>query len=139
MRVLFHVEDDDGIAAVFRAAVEEARIDATVSRVVGGEQALRYLRGAGLYSGATRPDIVFLDLNMPGVDGWRVLWEIGADESLRSIPVVVLTTSSRQSDKDHAFALGARHYITKPSSFDEWIIEVHSACRRFMPSAAAGA
>src|SRR5689334_19322847 len=102
MRVLLHVEDDDGIAAVFHAAVEEAGIDATVSRVAGGEQALRYLRGAGLYSGAIRPDIVFLDLNMPGVDGWQVLVEMRANDNLRSIPVVVLTTSSHHSDKDRA-------------------------------------
>jgi CheY-like chemotaxis protein len=139
MSVLLHVEDEDAMAAVFRAAIEKTRIDVTLTRVADGEQALRYLRAAGVYAGAKRPDLVFLDLNMPGMDGWQVLAGMQADQSLCLIPVVVLSTTSRQIDKDRAFALGARHYIAKPAFFDEWTTQPESAYRRFAPSAAASA
>lgn len=71
MGELLHVEDEDVSAAIFRAAFEEAGIEVTISRVADGEQALRYLRGAGLYVTVKRPDIIFLDLNLPRVDGWQ--------------------------------------------------------------------
>ena len=127
MRLLLHVEDGDAMATLFLAAVEEAKIDAIVFRVADGEQALEYLR-----RGAIRPDVVFLDLNMPRVDGWEVLVEMSTDESLRTIPVVVLSTSSLCIDKDRAKTLGARHYLTKPSTFDDLVAAVGSTYRTLM-------
>jgi len=115
------------MATLFLAAVEEAKIDAIVFRVADGEQALEYLR-----RGAIRPDVVFLDLNMPRVDGWEVLVEMSTDESLRTIPVVVLSTSSLCIDKDRAKTLGARHYLTKPSTFDDLVAAVGSTYRTLM-------
>ena len=109
MATILHIEDDDATALVFQAAIYEARLQATVHRVSNGEDALAYLRGEGLYMGRTWPDIVYLDLNMPKVDGWEVLTEMRADNDLRSIPVVILTTSSLTSDKERARALGAQH------------------------------
>ena len=94
-----------------------------------GEDALAYLRAQGRYSGRTWPDIVFLDLNMPRIDGWQVLTDMRADSDLRSIPVVVLTTSSRRADKDRAHALGAQHFITKPAAFAALVAALESTYR----------
>ena len=76
---------------------------------------------------------------MPKVDGWQVLAEMQNGSKPLLIPVVVLSTASRQSDKDRAFALGASHYIAKPSLFGDWVTQVELAYRRFGPSAAASA
>jgi two-component system response regulator len=75
-----------------------------------------------------------LDLNLPKIDGLSVLRRIRGDESLRSIPVVVLSTSSRQADKEKAFSLGALHYIVKPDNFDELTEQVKTACGAFLES-----
>lgn len=131
MGELLHVEDEDVSAAIFRAAFEEAGIEVTISRVADGEQALRYLRGAGLYVTVKRPDIIFLDLNLPRVDGWQVLLERKEEESLRSIPVVVLSTLYGRANRDRAYALGAKYYITKPATFHALVVEVKSAYHRF--------
>lgn len=136
MGVLLHVEDEDAAAAIFREALDAACIPITVCRVSNGEEALEYLRTAGSTPAAERPDVVFLDLNMPKMDGWEVLAEMQADQGLRSIPVVVLSTASRPSDIHRAFGLGARHYISKPPLFDDWITELKSACGRFVAPAA---
>jgi CheY-like chemotaxis protein len=138
MGVLLHVEDEDAVAAIFRAALDAAGLAVTVCRVSNGEEALEYLRRGAFSSTPERPDVVFLDLNMPKMDGWQVLSEMQADQSLRSIPVVVLSTASRPSDINRAFGLGARHYIAKPSFFDDWITELESACGRFVARPARG-
>jgi len=114
------------MAILFLAAVEEAKIDVIVFRVSDGEQALessarRYPSGRGV-----------LGPEYATVDGWEVLVEMSADESLRTIPVVVLSTSSRRIDKDRAKTLGARHYLTKPSTFDGLVAAVGSTYRTFM-------
>lgn len=75
----------------------------SVYRVSDGEEALVYLRRLEPYSAVTRPDLVFLDLNMPRIDGWQVLVAMRDDKSLRSIPVVILTTSCHQADKERAY------------------------------------
>jgi len=126
---ILHIEDNDAMALVFRAAIEEARLHATVYRVPTGEEALAYLRGEGRHAGRTWPDIVYLDLNMPRVDGWQVLTDMRADNDLRSIPVVVLTTSSLRSDKDRATALGVQHFLTKPAAFGALVAAVESTYR----------
>jgi CheY-like chemotaxis protein len=126
---ILHVENDDATALVFSAAIDEAKLHATVYRVSSGEEALAYLRGEGRYAGRTWPDIVFLDLNMPKVDGWQVLSDMGADIDLRSIPVVILTTSSLRADKDRAHSLGARHFLTKPAAFGALVAAVEATYR----------
>ena len=131
MHALLHVEDENDTALVVRAAVAQSDIRVSVYRVSDGEQALVYLRRLDPYTAATRPDLVFLDLNMPRVDGWQVLVAMRDDKSLRSIPVVILTTSRQRADKERAYALGAKHYITKPATFDVLVAEVMSACQKF--------
>jgi len=130
--ILLHVEDEDGSAYLFRRAVREAGFAALVFRVSNGEEALAFLRRSGPYVDAERPQLIILDLNLPKIDGLSVLRRIHGDESLRSIPVVVLSTSSRQAYKDRAFSLGARHYIVKPDNFEELTEQVKTACGAFL-------
>ncbi|HEY6988112.1 MAG TPA: response regulator [Bryobacteraceae bacterium] len=106
MATILHIEDDDAMALAFRAAIEAVSLHAIVYRVSSGEAALAYLRGEGRYASRSWPDIAYVDLNMPKVDGWQVLVEMRADSELRSIPVVVVTASSRREDRDRAHALG---------------------------------
>ena len=130
MHALLHVEDEDAMAVAFREAVDEAGLEVLLCRVSDGKAALEYLRRAGTYAASKRPDVVFLDLNMPMVDGWQVLTAMRADDSLRPIPVVILTTSSRLADKERAYALGAQHYLTKPTTFTGLVDEIRSAYRK---------
>ena len=126
--MLLHVEDEDGAAFLFRSAVREAGIAAIVYRVSNGEEALAFLRKSGPYANAERPQLMVLDLNLPKIDGLGVLSRIRNDESLKTIPVVVISTSSRPADKEKAFSLGAKHYIVKPDSFEKLTEQVKATC-----------
>lgn len=86
-----------------------------------GQDALDYFHGHGKYSAegiSQKPDLVLLDLNMPGVDGRQVLAHMKANGRLRSIPVIILTTSADTKDVDQCYAIGASTYIQKPVSFE---------------------
>jgi CheY-like chemotaxis protein len=130
--MLLHVEDEDGSAFLFRSAVREAGLTALVFRVSNGEEALAFLRRSGPYTQAERPQLMVLDLNLPKIDGLSVLSRMRSDESLRSIPVIVISTSSRPADRDKAFSLGAKHYIVKPDSFEALTEQVKVACSAFL-------
>jgi CheY-like chemotaxis protein len=130
--MLLHVEDEDGAAFLFRNAVREAGLSAIVFRVSNGEEALAFLRRAGPYANAERPQLMVLDLNLPKIDGLSVLGRMRNDESLRTIPVIVISTSSRPADKEKAFSLGARHYIVKPDNFEKLTEQVKAACADFL-------
>jgi CheY-like chemotaxis protein len=87
----------------------------------GGQDALDYLAGAGAYANdpnAGRPALILLDLNMPGVDGRQVLERVKSTPALRSIPVIILTTSADATDIEQCYALGASTFIQKPVDFD---------------------
>src|SRR6202044_3513639 len=90
---LLHVEDEDGAAFLFRHAIREAGLTAVVFRVSNGEEALAFLRKSGPYAQAERPRLMVLDLNLPKIDGLAVLRRVRNDESLRNIPVIVISTS----------------------------------------------
>lgn len=91
-----------------------------------GVEALAYLRGEGSFAGEPRPDLVLLDLNMPRKDGRAVLAEMKADPALKSIPVIVLTTSTAQRDVLDCYRLQAACYIAKPVQFDDFISVVEA-------------
>ena len=131
--MLLHVEDEDGAAFLFRIAVREAGLAAIVFRVSNGEEALAFLRKTGPYANAERPHLMVLDLNLPKIDGLSVLSRIRNDESLKTLPVVVISTSSRPADVEKAMALGARHYIVKPDSFEKLTEQVKAACADLLP------
>jgi CheY-like chemotaxis protein len=120
MRALLHVEDDEPPAVAFRGPLDEANVQVAVD----GQQALEYLRGEGRYAGIEPPKAVFLDVNPPRADGWRVLVAMSQNEQFRLIPVVVLSTCSRDCDKQLAYALRVKHYISKPDSLEQLIADV---------------
>ena len=119
MEVLL-VEDDPGDVLMTREAFEEYlhnRLDV----VSDGSEALAYLRREGEYADAPRPDLILLDLNLPRRDGREVLAEVKADVNLRTIPVIVLTTSQADEDVLKSYQLHANAYVTKPVDFDGFI------------------
>jgi two-component system, chemotaxis family, response regulator Rcp1 len=111
------VEDNDGDVFLIMEALHEAKIQHAVHVVHDGVEALEFLRRKGKYHDAARPDLILLDLNLPRKDGREVLAEIKPDPGLRSIPVIVLTSSQAEQDVNKAYDLHANCYIVKPSDF----------------------
>ena len=115
------VEDDPGDVRLTREALKGSKVLHTLSVVEDGVAALDYLRKVAPYQGAIRPDIVLLDLNLPKKDGREVLSAMKEDPALRSIPVVILTTSQAEEDVLRAYNLNANCYVTKPVDFDQFM------------------
>jgi CheY-like chemotaxis protein len=115
------VEDDPGDVVLIREAFEHNKVHNELVVVSDGVEAIEYLRGAGKHAGAQRPDVILLDLNLPRMDGREVLAEIKDDADLRTIPVVVLTTSEAEEDILRSYDLHANAYVTKPVDFDCFI------------------
>ncbi|HMJ33839.1 MAG TPA: response regulator [Baekduia sp.] len=112
------VEDDPGDVLLIQEAFDFNKVHNNLNIVSDGEQALAYLRREGDYAEATRPDLVLLDLNLPRKDGREVLQEAKSDEDLRTIPIVVLTTSEAEEDVLRSYQLHANAYVTKPVDFE---------------------
>ena len=115
--VILLVEDNPADQELIRRAVEEAKIGKELRIVEDGEEALAYLFRRGKYQApaiSPKPDLLLLDLNLPRVDGYQVLEEIRADLKLRSMPVLVLTTSGQEKDIIRSYELGCNSFITKP-------------------------
>ncbi|HTX47529.1 MAG TPA: response regulator [Solirubrobacteraceae bacterium] len=114
-------DDDEEDRELTRDALQDARLANEMKFVVDGQDLMDYLRREGDYADpsvdAPRPGIILLDLNMPKKDGREALAEIKADESLRRIPVVVLTTSKDEEDVFRTYDLGVSSFITKPVTF----------------------
>ncbi len=113
---------DDSATDVMLAeeALEHAKVRNNLSVVKDGVEAMAFLRHEGQYADKPRPDLILLDLNMPRKDGREVLAEVKADENLRPIPIVVLTTSKAQEDVLKAYGLHANCYISKPVDFEQF-------------------
>lgn len=111
---LLLVEDNPGDADLTKETLEAGRVPFDVSVLVDGAEAIAYLRREPPYQHAPRPDLILLDLNLPKLDGRAVLAEVKQRADLRSIPVVVLTSSDAEHDIDRSYALGANCYLTKP-------------------------
>ncbi|WP_033365166.1 response regulator [Mastigocladopsis repens] len=120
------VEDNPGDVQLTRIAFEDSKISVNLNVVVDGVEAMAFLRKQENYADMHTPDIILLDFNLPKKDGREVLAEIKADETLRRIPVVVLTTSGAEEDVLRAYNLCANCYITKPVDFDQFVKIVHS-------------
>ena len=120
VRVLL-VEDSPGDVALTVEALRDARIANDLYVVRDGEAAMRFLRQEGDAHDCPRPDVVLLDLNLPRKDGRQVMAEMDADPVLTTIPVVVLTTSTEESDVIRAYALHAMAFISKPVDFNEFV------------------
>jgi CheY-like chemotaxis protein len=115
------VEDDEGDVLMTREALAEGKVLNRLNVVNDGVEAVEYLRREGDYSEAARPDLILLDLNLPKKDGRQVLEEVKEDESLRRIPVIVLTTSGADEDILRSYNLHANAYVTKPVDFDRFV------------------
>ncbi len=120
------VEDSPSDAELTIEALREGKVRNHLSVVEDGVEALRVLRREGEYANAPRPDLIMLDLNLPRKDGREVLAELKADPDLKSIPVVVLTTSRAEQDVLRAYNLHANCYITKPVDFEQFLEVVRS-------------
>jgi two-component system response regulator len=111
-------DDDEEDRELTRDALQDSRLAKQMKFVVDGQELIDYLRRQGRYAerlrDAPRPGIILLDLNMPRMDGREALAEIKSDQSLRAIPIVVLTTSKDQEDVTRTYALGANSFISKP-------------------------
>jgi two-component system response regulator len=112
------VEDDPGDVLMTQEVFAASPIHSTLHVVGDGEQAMHFLRRAGDFTGAPRPRLILLDLNLPRRNGLEVLAEVKADDDLLTIPVVILTTSQAQADIQASYRLHANAYITKPANFD---------------------
>ena len=115
------VEDDRGDTLMIKEAFADNKVRNRLNCVADGVEALAFLRREGEYADAPRPDLVLLDLNLPRKDGREVLQEIKNDPELRTIPVVVLTTSEAEEDILRSYELHANAYVTKPVDFDRFI------------------
>jgi CheY-like chemotaxis protein len=115
------VEDDPGDVVLTKEAFADNKVGNNLHVVSDGEEALRFLRQEGEFAESPRPDLILLDLNLPRKDGREVLRDIKADPELRSIPVVVLTTSEADEDILDSYDLHANAYVTKPVDFDSFI------------------
>ncbi|HVU73273.1 MAG TPA: response regulator [Mycobacteriales bacterium] len=120
------VEDDPGDVLMTREALEAHATASTLHVVGDGEAALAFLRNEAGFAEAPRPDLVLLDLNLPRKDGHEVLAEVRGDEALRTIPVVVLTTSSAEEDVMRSYALNANAHVTKPRDYEAFISKVQA-------------
>ncbi|MBR8838951.1 MAG: response regulator [Stigonema ocellatum SAG 48.90 = DSM 106950] len=114
------VEDSNEDFEAIQRFLERSPIKIQIVRCVNGEQALAFLYRTGSYSdreSAPRPRLIVLDLNLPGTDGREVLRRIKQDDNLKTIPVVVFTTSNNPKDIENCYQYGANSYIVKPINF----------------------
>lgn len=120
------VEDSPGDARLAMEALKESKIRNNIYHVEDGARALEFLKKQGEYMDVARPDVVLLDLNLPGKDGREVLEEIKVDDDLKRIPVVILTVSEDEQDILKSYNLHANCYITKPIDLEQFIKVVRS-------------
>lgn len=120
------VEDNPGDVRLTIEALKEAKVINHLTVVKDGVEALAFLRRQGSYDTAPRPHLILLDLNLPRKDGREVLADIKADDNLKRIPVVVLTTSQDEQDVLKSYNLHANCYITKPVDLDQFVRVVRS-------------
>lgn len=123
------VEDSPGDARLVEEGLRQGRLANRLHHVLDGNQATAFLHRRGDYAEAPRPDLVLLDLNLPGKDGREVLAEMKADPDLRKIPVIALTTSSAEEDVEACYRAGANAYITKPVDLDKFMEAIQSLDR----------
>ena len=121
--IILLVEDNQDHAELIVRSFQDHRVVNKIYHVVDGEKALDYLFRRGEYAdpeSSPQPHVILLDLRLPRIDGLEVLKEVKADENLRRIPVVILTTSEAESDLAQAYEHHANSYLVKPVDFDKF-------------------
>ena len=114
------VEDNPGDVGLFLSALEEARHEPNVEVACDGIEALRVLRQQGDSKDSPQPDLVVLDLNLPRMDGRQVLKQMKSDPLLKTIPVIIMSSSSDRKDVLDCYDLGANCYVVKPSNLESY-------------------
>jgi two-component system, chemotaxis family, response regulator Rcp1 len=120
------VEDNPGDVRLTIEGLKEGKVRNNLHVARDGVEALEFLRRQGTFADAVRPDLILLDLNLPRKDGREVLSDIKRDPELKTIPIVVLTTSRAEQDVLHSYQLQANCYITKPVDLEQFITVVRS-------------
>ena len=120
------VEDNPGDARLALESLKESKIRNTLHWVQDGLEAMKFLHRQGSYENAPRADLILLDLNMPKMDGRKVLAEIKSDDDLKRIPVVIFTISKAEEDILKAYDLHTNCYITKPLDLDRFLKVIQS-------------
>ncbi|MCX7877803.1 MAG: response regulator [Ignavibacteria bacterium] len=115
------VEDNEGDIRLIKEAFNERRIKKEFSIARDGEEALDFLYRREAFSGAGRPDIILLDINLPKKNGFEILEIIKNDPELKRIPVIIVSSSASEEHISRSYELMANSYITKPSDFDEYL------------------
>jgi CheY-like chemotaxis protein len=127
-RSILSVEDDDAAHYILGIALKDVGEEFRVYRARDGVEALEFLGRARSFNDVPTPNLVLADLNMPGMGGLAFLQEMQKDPALRNIPVVVLSSSRLVGDRDRSLALGAKHFITKSSTYAEFAADIKVAC-----------
>ena len=123
---LLIVEDEPGDARLMDLAMRKNGYAVELHGASDGHEALRFLRReSAQFAAAARPDMILLDLKMPGLSGLELLAALKQDESLRAIPVVVITTSALESDVAASYRFGAAGYVLKPTDINQFVAAIH--------------
>jgi chemotaxis family two-component system response regulator Rcp1 len=120
------VEDSPGDVRLTREAFKDAKVHVNLHVALDGTEAMAFLKREGEHANAPRPDLILLDLNLPKKDGREVLEEIKESPELKTIPVVILTTSASEADILRSYQLHANCYITKPVGLEGFLQVVQS-------------
>lgn len=120
------VEDNPDDVKITERTLKKGNLKDELFVAKDGEEALEFLNQRGQHQGAPKPDLIFLDLNLPKKSGLEVLENIKQDQKLRRIPVIVLTVSKREEDRIRAYDSGASSYIQKPASSSEFIRAINT-------------
>lgn len=135
--VVLYVEDEEFDALFMRRAFEKAGLDASLEVVPDGQHAIHYLSSAsGTDPACSLPVVVLLDLNLPVISGFEVLEWIRTREELKSLPVIVFSSSARVEDRLHASRLGADAYLQKPGSGLDFARVVEQLRQQWLPKPA---
>ena len=120
------VEDNPGDVRLTEEALKEGKVLNNIHLAVDGVEAVSFLQKEGKYSDAVRPDLILLDLNLPKKDGREVLKEIKSQDGLKTIPVVMLTTSNAEADIEECYRLGCNAFFSKPMGLDDFFSSILS-------------
>lgn len=119
------VEDNEGDIILTTEAFKDMKLENKISVVRDGEEALRFLNRAGEYSSVSLPQLILMDINLPGLDGKQLLDIIKKDKELKEIPVVMLTCSDKDADISDCYDKQVNWYITKPIDYDKYTKVMH--------------
>lgn len=120
------VDDNPGDVRLMREALKDGKVRNTLHAVPSGEEAVAYLTRQNGHANAERPDLILLDLNLPGMSGQEVLEIVKQDDDLKKIPVVILTTSSHDEEILRTYRLHANCFVTKPVDFEKFVAVVQT-------------